>query len=538
MNPTALRHYPAWLLVVISVFLLSLPWYIPYTGIFLFAAFVPLLQLEAQIRASGKRFPKGRIAGAVYVAVFLWNLATTWWVYNASPEGTAAMLIANSLLMVLPFVFYSYTKQVLGLKYGLMGWVLYWLSFEYLHLNWDLNWPWLNLGNAFAFSPEWIQWYELTGTLGGSLWVLVANAWLYLLFTQGFASFKSKKVLLVALWIALPLVASYVRYFTYQAQGQEVEIVVVQPNIDPYQEKFPDSPRFIPFDEQIQRFIKLSEQAITPNTRLVAWPETAIDAAVPEDQVRLYPFFQKIEAFANRHPEAALLTGLTTIVTYPNANASPTARQHQNLGYYDVFNTAMFLQAQPQAWSFYHKSKLVPAVEAMPYPAFFKFLSTWMIDLGGTSGGYGKQAERTVFTQGALKVAPLICYESIFGEFVGDYVKKEANLLCVITNDGWWGNTPGHRQHLAYASLRAIEMRRDVARSANTGISAFINQRGDILQPTRYWEQAVLRANVRLNESSTTYLRYGDYLGRIGSALAAALLLSAFVRVYSKKIGR
>jgi apolipoprotein N-acyltransferase len=113
---------------------------------------------------------------------------------------------------------------------------------------------------------------------------------------------------------------------------------------------------------------------------------------------------------------------------------------------------------------------------------------------------------------------------------VAQYVKKHADLLFIITNDGWWGNTPGHRQHLQYARLRAIEMRRSIARSANTGISCFIDQRGDILQPTRYWEEDVISATVNANDKITFYARFGDFLAKAALIGAAAMLVLVIIR--------
>jgi len=178
-----------------------------------------------------------------------------------------------------------------------------------------------------------------------------------------------------------------------------------------------------------------------------------------------------------------------------------------------VYNTALFVRPKDPLL-FYHKSKLVPGVEILPYPEVFGVLTDLVFSFGGTSGGYGRQTERTVFqNQAGVGIAPAICYESIYGDFMTSYVRSGADFITIITNDGWWGNTPGHRQHLAMASLRAIETRRSIARSANTGISAFINQRGDLLQATQYWKQDVLRGDLKLNHALTFYVRHGDYIG-------------------------
>jgi apolipoprotein N-acyltransferase len=138
-------------------------------------------------------------------------------------------------------------------------------------------------------------------------------------------------------------------------------------------------------------------------------------------------------------------------------------------------------------------------------------------------------------SQDNLKVAPVICFESVFGEYLNDYILNGANLIFVITNDGWWGNSPGHRQHLTFSQIRAIETRRSIARSANTGISAFISQRGEIQQPTRYWEPAVIRQQINANTEITTYVRYGDYIARLSIFVTIGLILITFVRRIMKK---
>ena len=168
----------------------------------------------------------------------------------------------------------------------------------------------------------------------------------------------------------------------------------------------------------------------------------------------------------------------------------------------------------------------------MPFAKLMKPLENFAVNLGGTVGSLGSDAKRTVFERKSdgMKIAPAICYESVFGEYLTEYVGLGANLIFVITNDGWWGNSPGHRQHLAFSSLRAIETRRSIARSANTGISAFIDQRGDIFQATRYWEEAVIRQKINANDKITFYVRYGDYIARVAGFISAFLILAAFVR--------
>ena len=140
------------------------------------------------------------------------------------------------------------------------------------------------------------------------------------------------------------------------------------------------------------------------------------------------------------------------------------------------------------------------------------------------------QKERSAFKASDLGVAPVICYESVFGEYTTGYVKNGANALFIVTNDGWWDNTAGHKQHLLFASLRAIETRRPIARSANTGISCLINQRGDILQPTEYDEAATVKGTLLFNDTITFYVRYGDLIGRLAGFISILLLLNVIAK--------
>jgi apolipoprotein N-acyltransferase len=381
--------------------------------------------------------------------------------------------------------------------------------------------------------PWLIQWYSATGASGGTVWILLINALVFL------ALIKSDRariyVYRIAALILIPVLISLFSFFTYEERGKEVEIVVVQPNIDPYSEKFVGLDDFIPFPEQIQRFIALTESGITPETDFVLWPETALDKWIQERNLFVDPDIRTIVEFKKKYPEINLITGLTSYTIFGEEKPSSTARYREDMGYYETYNTAFWIGEDGKKLT-YHKSKLVPGVEIMPYPGLFNFLIDIIFDLGGTTGGYGKQDERTVFfdTDGH-GAAPSICYESIYGDFMSEYIRNGAGIIFIITNDGWWGDTPGYKQHMTYARMRAIEGRRSIARSANTGISGFINQRGEIIESTEYWVQDVRNNKLRVNNEITFYASYGDYVARTASWLSAFLVLGLLARIIKKK---
>ena len=140
--------------------------------------------------------------------------------------------------------------------------------------------------------------------------------------------------------------------------------------------------------------------------------------------------------------------------------------------YYEAYNAAIQFENGVDSFQLYKKSIFVPGAEFMPFRSVFWFLKPFVDKLGGTMACYGDQEERTPFTsKKGISVAPAICYESVFGEYMTGYIRNGAQAIFIMTNDGWWDNTAGHKQHLKFASLRAIETRRSIARAANTGIS-------------------------------------------------------------------
>lgn len=519
------------LMALLSACLLWLGWPVKPLALVLFVGWVPFLYLEQAI--SGKKAPKrGRtFFKYTYLLLLLWNIFTTYWVSYSTLGGGIAAVVFNALFMMVPMMAFFWTKRAAGNTIGYLSLPIYWIAFEQFHLNWDLSWPWLTLGNGFAALPGWVQWYEYTGFLGGSLWIWVVNLLVFFALQNRENTWRTW--LTPALAVLLPVGISYWIGSKYQEQGKQAEVVVVQPNIDPYKEKFEGGEGYIPFEQQFARLIKLSEQQITPNTRFVLWPETSISNGLNwEENFQLSPVSYMLRDFLNRHPGVELVAGITSAQLYADSTKrSGTARFHPQVGYFDVYNAALHVKPNG-THEFYHKSKLVPGVERTPYPGFFKVLKAFAIDLGGIAGNFGVQEHRSVFTHSqdtALSGAPVVCYESIYGEYVSEYIRNGANAIFIITNDAWWSDSPGYKQHLTYASLRAIETRRAIARSANTGISGFINQKGELEQKSEWWEQAALRGTMRFNEIETFYTHYGEYIGHGTQWAALGLVMIAAI---------
>ena len=512
------------LLAALSGGLLTAAW--PTWGIapLVFIGFVPLLLIEGRI-AQGE---KGKLFWLSFLAFLVWNVATTWWVWNATPAAIAAWVL-NALFMSIVFnVFHLTKKKVCNNPWGNLFLIPYWLAFEYLTYLWAAKWPWLNLGNVFSLRVEWVQWYEYTGVVGGTLWVLLVNI-LIVNIIQFFKAKKTKTIFisigLEAVILLLPILLSTSMYKHYEEQGTDTEVIVVQQNCDPWNEQFDHQ-----FDAQvIQNNINLSLPLVTPKTRFIVSSESAIQEGIWLHELDQSDALNTLHDYVKRFPQLAFVIGGTTYEWVPRGMEDDfPARQIEGTNhYYYCHNSALLIDTTNL--QLHNKSQLTPGVEAIP--EWMGFLKNYSITMGIARGTLKTDPESKTLNFNGHKIGVPICYESAFGEYVSTFCKKGADLLFVITNDGWWGDTPGYRQHFEFSKLRAIENRRCVARSANTGRSGFFNQRGDVLQQTQYWVPDAIKATLKANTKVTFYAQHGDYLSRIAVYLTFVLLITLIAKI-------
>ena len=512
---------------------------IPMT-FFIFAAFVPLLKIEKEIAAGVNDNVKKGIFKFAYHSFVTWNILTTWWVANTAFFASFIAIWLNAFFMAIPFMLFVWTKRRLP-KFGYASLIFYWLAFEYIHLRWEISWTWLNLGNAFAEFPSWIQWYEFTGVPGGTFWILATNILIFKLFEKANWSVKPMDYInkyrvdwiKVKLFAIVPIFISWAMYFNHEDNGRDVEVVVVQPNYEAHYEKFR-----APKQERQRRFLRLSKEKLTEKTEYLVFPETSFwhydDRLINnESDIRA------LRTLFNDYPNLKIVTGIIAYHIFKeNESHSPAVREQTRNGqtiFYEERNAAIQLEKSQNNLPLYIKSKLVPGAEMTPYRKIFSFVTPLLDHLGGSVAGHGSQPERMAFESSSGKVAPVICYESVYGDYHTGFIRDGAEAIFIITNDGWWDNSAGHKQHLKYASLRAIETRRSVARSANMGTSCFINQRGDISQPTEYGIEGSVRGTIKFNNEMTFYVRYGDLIGRIGLFVSVLLLLNLIAKKYLPK---
>ncbi len=488
---------PPIVLTLLSATLLSLPWY-GVGGFTALLAFVPLLILREKLESEGRR----GFLWWVALTIALWHIATCFWVSWATILAAPAVPLVCTLMLWPAFAAYHYVLKLGRKPLAYVTLISGWVAAEWFLASGDFGFGWLKLGAGWADMPQLVQWYSITGVYGGTLWAMVCNVLIYETIR------RRVSIITTVAMVALPIAASlYLLYGTEQQSSSTMEVAIIQPNVDAYQ-KYTS----IGADEQFANIMELATSA--PNsTKLYIAPETSLARTLHLANFRGSREVVAIQNFLRqRDSNATFIVGATT---YDGQRG---------------YNSVLYIDSN--SVDIYHKRKLVFGVEVIPQ--WIESL-VGMLDLGGYVGSLGRSESAVVGSVDGHKVGAVVCYESIYGELMAEWTDRGAELMAIITNDGWWGNTPGHRQHFSYARLRAVELGRTIVRSANTGISGVITSKGEVLQSLGWDERGILTAEVPLYSSKTTYTLFGDSVVRVAGFTLALCLLYSIALWYRKK---
>ena len=450
--------------------------------------------------------------------------------------------------MTIPFIGMYLIQKRFGLVLGYASLIIFWLSFEYLHLTWQIRWPWLNIGNLFAAHTSLVQWYEYTGISGGTLWVLVSNVTISLLISHIYAlgNRTMKTVLTTPYALALSISIVLVIFIPIgvsqkiidkdapnknNSRAQYCNVLIIQPARQANDEYIYSK------ETLISNIVLFTEKNIDTTTQLVLWPENTLDLFINQETISINNGYQSVFQLLNRHPLISLSSGILCKKNYDRSSKTRTATKSLLGNYYDLYNGLIVLHAATTP-SFYYKNKLVPGVETLPQslgflePIFYKF--------GIAAGRFSKGTTTTAFVipQSSCIVAPLICYESIYGEYAAAFITQGANLLTVSTNDNWFERTNEKEEHFNFSKLRAIETRRYIVQCANTGITGIVNQYGTTVAQLNSSTEGMLKYSVPLLTQTTFYVTHGDFIYKISAwliILFIILVLISYLNIISKR---
>jgi apolipoprotein N-acyltransferase len=502
-------------------------------GVFAYVGFVPLFFLLERLGSTGRMFKY------LYLTFFIFCVIALYWVGGFTHGKDPYLMMAGGLLLLWQPVYFSaaalmfvFVRKQFGTRAGMFSFPFIWVTFEWLYAFGELSFPWLTLGNTQTYYLRTIQFIDLTGVYGLSFWILVLNVIAYYIVAGIRAHGFSRTVIVqsagFAVVFALPLAYPLLppSEAAEEKAGKPLTIGIVQPNIDPW-DKWEGASSFSGRWKQTRHYLDLVGQQKKDNVEMSILPETAILFNLPANAEYADDVRTILDSL-----NIGLVSGYMGMEIYAPGTEPPTSSVFRGTSvHYDAYNAVLYVQPRTSVVQTYNKMRLVPFAERIPYADDVPFLIEplrWGV--GVSNWGLGKDS--TVFrdVRHDLKFLAMVCYESIFPEYVGGYVRRGAEFLIFITNDSWWGNTSGARQHNRFAVLRAVENRRWVARCANGGISSFIDPQGRMYDETPMYTEASIHHRIEARTALTFYARHGDWLGRICAAVCGLWFLAAVVR--------
>ncbi|KAF0131611.1 MAG: apolipoprotein N-acyltransferase [Bacteroidetes bacterium] len=505
-NKISFRLKPQlWFLIASATgLLLHLAWFPNGVTYLIFIALIPLFYIDQYVEK--KRLT---LFSLYFTGFFLFHLLSGWWMYSSTIAGSLLAHLFNATYMALVFTAWSFVKKLWRSSIvQLIVLMVLWLTFEFLHQNWELAWPWFTLGNVFAAKTDWIQWYSITGSLGGSAWVIAVNGLLFLILKNFFHGNKSKCLVLIVsslIVILIPVTLSFqMKENMDLTYGRRINVLIVQPNIHPTKEKFAG----MTADQQLTKALNIMKIGLTNETELIIFPETMLVDALDEELLNTSEQIGLIEKLTE-NISVPVLTGAFTkrFKAWHSTDASAVVNDSVP---YVLYNSALLIQKEQI--QVYHKQRLVPLVEKQPFFSVMKPLRSFVEKSGGFFGRYGTHNDSSIFhLNDSTELQPVICFESAFG-LTPSSPKMLPGLIVIITNDGWWSSAGGYKQHLQLARLRAIETGKWIVRSANTGVSAVIDPFGQIQAQSIYGSAETIIFDVPLITHSTFYSLNRKYM--------------------------
>ncbi|MFA6232915.1 MAG: apolipoprotein N-acyltransferase [Bacteroidota bacterium] len=510
------------------------------TGVTAFAALVPFLFLMDDL-------PDWRsVFRWSYLTFFIASIGTLWWIsgwWGDDPWLKAAGVVVNFIYpfgFILPALAYTFINRRLGSLFSIIAFPVLWTSWEWLmHLP-ELSFPWLLLANTQTYDIDSIQFITVTGAFGITLWVVTINALVFQILRRWLAEPKSRldrsaivMLAIVFLLLVLPRIHGILALRHGEKNGPSLRAAVIQPNIDPY-DKWGDGESPM---QKLRNLLVIYDSLAAFHPDFMLLPETAIPFRIMQAS-----YYEEYRWLRNHIDSVGvpLLSGFPHMVLYENPATSPGSARRipdTEIRYHD-FNSAMLLQPGDRFPQIYHKSRLTPLSERIPYLDALPFMQD-ALNWGVGISNWGQGTDTSVFTLrrkiGSNGIWAMICYETLYPSFVAGFADRGAEVFAVITNDGWFGNSSGPYQLMQYAVLRAIENRRAVARCANNGISCFIDPYGRVYDKTALYTRTGIVRDLALRSDRTFYTMHGDWLPSGVSVVAGFFILFAIISVYYKK---
>lgn len=451
------------------------------------------------------------LAKGYWFGLFSAFSALNWVAFNTLGGYMVILLLHPWTYMLFASFFYLFWKS-LKAKAIFPGIVL-WTALEAARSWGQLRFPWINLNYSLSYDINFIQIIEYTGPLFLTLFIVTVNFVFWYLWRK-YSRLNSLKItdftalaVVLLIWAGVSFWGNG-RISELRSNNYKVlKVGIAQPDIDAY-EKWKPKQRQLAYNRLFSYSDSLADHAVD----FVVWPETAIPSYVRGN----ISILRKVQKWSDDH-QIGLLTGI------PDYKATP--ERHFS------YNAVWLVHPDSLTLDVYYKQYLVPGGETIPFKNYFSILED--VHVGGGNFWPGTEMKTLDFELGLLngkwhdgvwqpgeneekrltkiRVIPAICYESIFPGLIRTQKhNNKGNLIAVITNDGWYGNSAGPYQHFQASILRAIENRTSVVRAANNGISGFFDMTGVYYEKTELFTSDWRYTYLPISTEETTYSRFGN----------------------------
>ncbi len=478
-------------------------WRAPNLAALVWIGLVPLIM--ACRRASFRQ-----IIVYIFVHAVLFNCLVSYWIFHAiyvygqlsAPASLAGLIGAGiSMSVVITplwlLAFWLERRRALPLVIGLP---VVWILNEWVRNFGPFGgYPWSQLAYSQVSFLGWIQSADIWSVYGLGFIIVFVNCTLSDL-VESFV--HRRKVPVLALIAAVIMIGANWGYGHWRLgqveavfeKAKELRVGVTQPNI-PQEIKWKPGQA----SETMRIQASLSERAAEQGAELILWPESGYPDVIPT-------FIANLSELATW--ETPILSGAVTVLPINDQPRGARPKLH---------NSAIFVAADGSVLGMYHKSHLVPLGEYIPLKNIFRFLDVLVPAIGDFQFG----TERNLMELNGIPFGVTICYEDLFPEISRSFVRDGAAFLTNVTNDAWYGDSSQVWQHLVFSQFRAVENRRSMIRSTNTGVSAFIEPTGVIQRQLPVLKRLVEVEDVAIGGPMTLYTRYGDalWLGLLGLLL-------------------
>ena len=490
-----------------------------------------------------------------YLTAFVFNLITIYWVGGWQSEtdpflmiGGAALLFFNPVLFLIPSTLFYFAKQFFNKKTAFLLFPFFWVTYEYLYMITDASFPWLTLANGLPYFLTFIQIADIIGALGLTLVIVYINLFLFYTIKEWNSRRKNRnhsvRFLIInsaaaGILIIVPIIYGLITESNFKMPERNIRVGLIQPNLDPW-----DKWNAGGLWKEANIYFNLSTQAIEKKAEVIFWPETAfpiylLDGSHQELLDSIYNFIDYYKVY--------LITGMPDFKVFPNKKSAPPDARYNKVSdyYYTIYNGILFFSPYTRVIGHYAKMKLVPFGERVPFVEVLPFLGSlikWQVGISG----WNKGRDTVVFTipprknihseiKDTIKINALVCFESVYPDFVAQFVQRGAQLIAVVTNDSWYGNSSGPYQHKEIAVLRAVENRRAVVRAANGGISTIIDPLGRTVVETKMFTRTFIEGKVPL-ETKMTFFTRNPFIVPIISCMVSVFIAGMFFLRKFKKI--